>query len=193
MITYIIAAYPKADYNYLVNRYQLKLIAWLLLQGGTEVTENSESEEAKKKKKKRKARGKGSMKQQTDPPTVAVSELFPDGNFPIGQIMDYPSTIRVDDRTAKDRFTSEEARALDRMHHDIYNEARQAAEAHRQTRKHIKNWVCHISVAKSYICSKISIYITYIIILSIICFISYILLFSIYPSSFCLSFMNLQF
>lgn len=37
-----------------------------------------------------------------------------------------------DDRTARDRFTSEEKRALDRMHNDIYNEVRLAAEAHRQ-------------------------------------------------------------
>ncbi|XP_032667486.1 methionine aminopeptidase 2 [Odontomachus brunneus] len=112
-----------------------------IAEGTTEMTENGENEEIKKKKKKRKPRGKGGMKQQTDPPTVPVSELFSDGNFPIGQIMDYPSVTRVDDRTAKDRFTSEEARALDRMHNDIYNEARQAAEAHRQTRKHIMKWV----------------------------------------------------
>lgn len=55
--------------------------------------------------------------------------------------MDHPSAAGVDDRTAKDRFSSEEARAFDRMHNDIYNEARQAAEAHRQTRKHIMKWV----------------------------------------------------
>lgn len=110
--------------------------------GPTEMAENDgESEEVKKKKKKRKPRGKGGVKQQTDPPTVPVSELFPDGNFPIGQIMDHPSAAGIDDRMAKNRFTSEEARALDRMHNDIYNEARQAAEAHRQTRKHIMKWV----------------------------------------------------
>lgn len=40
-----------------------------------------------------------------------------------------------DARTAKNRFTSEEARALERLHNDIYNEARQAAEAHRQVIK----------------------------------------------------------
>lgn len=39
-----------------------------------------------------------------------------------------------DERKAKDRFTNEEMRALDRLHNDIYNEARQAAEAHRQVR-----------------------------------------------------------
>lgn len=44
--------------------------------------------------------------------------------------MDYP--ILNDNRTAKDRFTSEEKRALDRSQNDIYNEARIAAEAHRQ-------------------------------------------------------------
>lgn len=49
--------------------------------------------------------------------------------------------MQYDDRTAKDRFTNEEKRALDRMHNDIYNEVRLAAEAHRQTRKHIQKWV----------------------------------------------------
>lgn len=114
-----------------------------IVEPAVDVTENdAETEEAKKKKKKRKQRGKtGNVKQQTDPPTIPVSKLFPDGNFPIGQIMDHPSVAGVDDRTAKDRFSSEEARAFDRMHNDIYNEARHAAEAHRQTRKHIMKWV----------------------------------------------------
>lgn len=44
--------------------------------------------------------------------------------------MEYP--VVGDSRTAKDRFTSEEKRALDRLHNDIYNEVRHAAEAHRQ-------------------------------------------------------------
>lgn len=41
-------------------------------------------------------------------------------------------SIVGDDRTAKDRFTSEEKKALDRAQMDIYNEVRCAAEAHRQ-------------------------------------------------------------
>ncbi|XP_011306767.1 methionine aminopeptidase 2 [Fopius arisanus] len=98
-------------------------------------------EDVKKKKKKRKPRGKGQTKQQTDPPSIPVSELFPDGNFPEGQIMEHPPAAGVDERTAKNRFTSEEARALERMLNVIYTEARHAAEAHRQTRKHIMNWV----------------------------------------------------
>lgn len=55
------------------------------------------------------------------------------GNYPVGQEMDY--------RTAKDRYTSEEARTLDRLHNDIYAEARQAAEAHRQ----VTNYAFHIN------------------------------------------------
>merc|ERR1712071_186687 len=76
---------------------------------------------------------------QTDPPTVPIVQLYPDGNFPIGEIQDYP--IGNDDRTAKDRFTSEEKKALDRSQNDIYNEARCAAEAHRQTRQYMQNYI----------------------------------------------------
>ncbi|PNF18389.1 Methionine aminopeptidase 2 [Cryptotermes secundus] len=97
------------------------------------------SEDAKKKKKKRKARGKGNQKPQTDPPSIPVAELFPDGVFPVGQEMEYP--LVNDSRTAINRFTNEEKRALDRLHNDIYNEVRHAAEAHRQTRQHIQKWV----------------------------------------------------
>lgn len=102
----------------------------------------------KPKKNKNKNKGKGggaggSMKKsQTDPPTLPVAELFPDGVFPTGEIMEYPMPKDVSDhRTAKDRFTSEEKRALDRMHADIYMELRQAAEAHRQTRQYMKKFI----------------------------------------------------
>ncbi|XP_041976582.1 methionine aminopeptidase 2 [Aricia agestis] len=119
---------------------------------GTESTTNSQSEVAEKtqsltieessgdkKKKKNKKGGKGV--QQTDPPTIPIAELFPDGNFPEGQIMEHGPAEGIDERTAKDRFSSEEKRALDRMHQDIYQEIRHAAEAHRQTRKHMRNWI----------------------------------------------------
>lgn len=89
--------------------------------------ENAENVDGEKKKKKRN-RKKGSKPTQTDPPSIPIVELFSDQVFPLGEIMDYP----LDDRTAKDRFTSEEKRALDRLHNDIYNEVRLAAEAHRQ-------------------------------------------------------------
>jgi methionyl aminopeptidase len=78
-------------------------------------------------------------KQQTDPPTLPVSELFPDGNFPEGQIMEY-ADLSADGRSSKDRYTSEEARAVDRAQLDMYKEVRQAAEAHRQTRRYIQKF-----------------------------------------------------
>lgn len=46
--------------------------------------------------------------------------------------MEHGPAEGIDERTAKDRFSSEEKRALDRMHNYIYQEIRQAAEAHRQ-------------------------------------------------------------
>lgn len=96
-------------------------------------------------------------KGQTEPPTIPIVALFPDGstnfitflmwtslrqilstiigNFPVGEEVEYP--VGADDRTAKGRFTSEEKKALDRSQMDIYNEVRCAAEAHRQVIKNI--------------------------------------------------------
>ncbi|KAK2186173.1 hypothetical protein NP493_212g07026 [Ridgeia piscesae] len=94
---------------------------------------------AAKKKKKKKKKNKG-PKQQTDPPSIPVSELFPDRNYPEGQIMEYEvPKDEKDDRTAKDRFTSEEKRMLDRMQQDLYQDVRQAAEVHRQTRHYMQS------------------------------------------------------
>ncbi|XP_047020323.1 methionine aminopeptidase 2 [Helicoverpa zea] len=101
-----------------------------------------DGDEKKKKKKKNKSKsGKGPSKEQTNPPTIPIAELYPDGNFPEGQIMEHGPAEGIDDRTAKERFSSEEKRALDRLHQDIYQEIRHAAEAHRQTRKHMRDWI----------------------------------------------------
>ena len=104
------------------------------------------TEEAKKKRKRNRNKNKkkaddsiASNVQQTDPPSLPVSQLFPDGNFPEGQVMEHH--IANDDKKAADRFSSEEARAIDRAQLDMYNEIRQAAEAHRQTRQYIQKWV----------------------------------------------------
>ena len=123
-------------------------------ENGTSV-ETVNGEGAKKKKNKKKSNYEdGPTKEgsvgpsqpqkkkatvQSDPPTVPVSQLFPNGQFPIGQIMDHP--VGQSDTTAKNRFNSEEARAVDRLQLDLYNEVRQAAEAHRQTRQYIQRWV----------------------------------------------------
>uniref|UniRef100_A0A7G3AJ32 Methionine aminopeptidase 2 n=1 Tax=Lutzomyia longipalpis TaxID=7200 RepID=A0A7G3AJ32_LUTLO len=101
--------------------------------------ESTAAGDGEKKKKKKNKSKKGGANGQTDPPSVPIAKLFLDGNFPEGEIMHHPTL--VDDRTAKDRFTNEEKRALDRLHLDIYNDLRHAAEAHRQTRQHIQRWI----------------------------------------------------
>lgn len=114
-----------------------------------ETAEAAEAGSDKKKKKRKKNKKKGGAAggaaaapgsgKQTNPPSIPIIELFPDGDFPIGEIQEYP--VNKDDRTAKDRFTSEEKKAIDAAHTEIYNELRLAAEAHRQTRQHIQKFV----------------------------------------------------
>uniref|UniRef100_T1IT38 Methionine aminopeptidase 2 n=1 Tax=Strigamia maritima TaxID=126957 RepID=T1IT38_STRMM len=113
-----------------------------VLNGENDDKDPTAAKKKKKKKKKSKTPGQSepeSVKKgkQTTPPTIPISELFPEGNFPEGEIMEYPTV--ADGRTAKDRFTSEEKRAMDRLQSDIYNDVRQAAEAHRQTRQYMLN------------------------------------------------------
>ncbi|KAH9381751.1 hypothetical protein HPB48_010570 [Haemaphysalis longicornis] len=69
-------------------------------------------------------------KQQTDPPSIPICDLFPDGNFPVGEEVEHP--IANDSRTGKNRFTDPEKKAMEGMSQDQYREIRQAAEAHRQ-------------------------------------------------------------
>ena len=84
---------------------------------------SGEGGKAEKAKKSNKNKNKAKTpKTQTDPPTVPISVLFSGKDYPEGQIMDHP--IGNDDAKAKQRFTSEEARALDRAQLDMYNEIR---------------------------------------------------------------------
>lgn len=112
-----------------------KLNGQNLLNGDEEGEATGEA--AKKKKKKK----KGGGKQQTVPPSIPVCELFPDGNYPEGEIMKHPDVHGGCCQTAKDRFTDEEKRALDRANNYIYQEVRLAAEAHRQTRQYMREFI----------------------------------------------------
>ena len=59
---------------------------------GEQKETSSESSGRKKANKKKKG---VSPKEQTDPPTVPVSELFPDGTFPIGQVFLFSFTAVI--------------------------------------------------------------------------------------------------
>ena len=65
---------------------------------------------------------------------MLLSQLFPDGNYPTGEIVDYT------DQNAY-RTTSEEKRHLDRMNNDFLAEYRHGAEIHRQVRQWSQKWM----------------------------------------------------
>ncbi|CAH8476214.1 unnamed protein product [Schistosoma turkestanicum] len=80
-----------------------------------------------------------SVTRQTDPPSIPICQLYPKGDYPVGEIIDYePNT---DCRTAINRTTSEECKARDSAHVEIYQQFREGAEVHRQTRNYIKKWI----------------------------------------------------
>lgn len=89
-------------------------------------------EATKKKKKKNKSKKKKEPIEQTNPPSIPVSELFPAGDFPEGEVQQYK-----DDNLW--RTTSEEKRELERLEKPMYNAVRRAAEVHRQVRKYMRS------------------------------------------------------
>ncbi|KAL4921212.1 peptidase M24, structural domain-containing protein [Aspergillus aurantiobrunneus] len=83
----------------------------------------------KKKKRKSKKKKKGGAKVQSSPPRVPVSNLFPNGQYPEGETVEYKNENSY-------RTTNEEKRYLDRMNNDFLQEYRQGAEVHRQVRQY---------------------------------------------------------
>ncbi|KAF2013603.1 methionine aminopeptidase 2-like protein [Aaosphaeria arxii CBS 175.79] len=92
------------------------------------------------KKKRRNNRGRKKKKavigQQTYPPRIALANIFANKPYPEGQIVDY-----VQDENLQ-RTTAEELRhqaALGNMDDDFLKDYREAAEVHRQVRKHAQD------------------------------------------------------
>uniref|UniRef100_A0A673ZLK4 Methionine aminopeptidase 2 n=1 Tax=Salmo trutta TaxID=8032 RepID=A0A673ZLK4_SALTR len=81
----------------------------------------------------------GTVKGQTDPPTVPICELYPSAVFPKGEECEYPPS--KDGRSAAWRTTHEEKRVLDKANEEMWSDFRQAAEAHRQVRNYINTWI----------------------------------------------------
>ncbi|VUZ46037.1 unnamed protein product [Hymenolepis diminuta] len=108
-----------------------------MVSGGNDAAAETEDKQDQNKsttsrKKKNKKRGLT----QTDPPTIPVFQLYPDKNFPVGQILDYAPA--ADGRTASNRLTSEELRLSDESRLEVYQDIRQAAEVHRTVRNHMR-------------------------------------------------------
>lgn len=89
----------------------------------------------KKKKKKRKLKKKKkATTSQSSPPRVPLSDLFPAGEYPTGELLEYGADMN----TA--RTTGEELRYNGRQHLEdpaFLNDYRKAAEVHRQ----VRHWV----------------------------------------------------
>ncbi|KAL8672375.1 MAG: hypothetical protein Q9168_003148 [Polycauliona sp. 1 TL-2023] len=83
---------------------------------------------AKKKKNKKKKPKKKKPTVQTDPPSILISQLFPNDSYPRGEEVNYK-----DDNSY--RTTNEEKRHLDNINSDFLSDYRQAAETHRQVRQ----------------------------------------------------------
>lgn len=97
---------------------------------GTTTTTTTSSKKKRNKKKK--------VLVQTDPPSIAIKDLFRDGNYPVGELLLHPD---LDENTAMYRTTSAENKAMDEANQDWYKEFRLAAEAHRQTRKYMQSYI----------------------------------------------------
>jgi methionyl aminopeptidase len=69
---------------------------------------------------------------QTNPPTIPMRQLYPDGKFPIGEIENYKDEANLY------RSTSEEKRLLERLSEDELQNARRSAEVHRQVREFVR-------------------------------------------------------
>lgn len=86
----------------------------------------SDAKKKRKKSKKKKKPADPTLK-QTSPPRVLLSNLFPSGEYPEGEIQPYNENLA--------RTTGEEIRANDRMDSTFLNDYRFAAEVHRQVRQ----------------------------------------------------------
>ncbi|KAJ9491116.1 Methionine aminopeptidase 2-2 [Penicillium thymicola] len=98
-------------------------------EGAAEAGAAGADKKKKKKKPKKKGKKKGGAKVQSEPPRVPVCNLFPNGQYPEGEIVEY-----LNDNAY--RTTDEEKRYLDRMNNDFLQEYRQGAEVHRQVRQY---------------------------------------------------------
>ncbi|KAH8725918.1 methionine aminopeptidase 2-like protein [Phaeosphaeriaceae sp. PMI808] len=101
------------------------------------VTVQASNGDKKKRKRNKKKNKKPSSVQQTVPPRVALTEVFPNQSYPEGEIVEYA----ISNDNLK-RTTAEELRhlsVLSNMDDDFLKDYRKAAEVHRQVRQHAQS------------------------------------------------------
>ncbi|KAH7165180.1 peptidase M24, structural domain-containing protein [Dactylonectria macrodidyma] len=96
------------------------------------------ADKSKKKKKRKPRKKKKATTKQSSPPRVALSDLFPLGEYPTGELTGY------DDDVNTARTTAAELRYRGRRHLEdpaFLNDYRKAAEVHRQVRHWVRDTV----------------------------------------------------
>lgn len=95
--------------------------------------ETTQKKRKKRNKKKSKKKSKANaVTEQSSPPRIPLDQLFPSGNFPEGQVLEYQATART---------TAAERRYNDRQYWEdetFLRNYRKAAEIHRQTRRWVQ-------------------------------------------------------
>ena len=109
-----------------------------------------------KKKKKKKKKSKKKKLEQSDPPRIGLSKLFPTGIYPEGEIQPYKDEyVPLELFLTKDptyvlnsntwRITSEEKRYEEKLANEdpetTYNDIRRGAEVHRQVRQRARKFI----------------------------------------------------
>lgn len=98
---------------------------------------------AKKKAKAAAARNASAATGQSEPPRIGLSKLFPNGQYPIGEIQQYDESKFLDE--SRKRVTQEELRERERITQQQegcdYNLIRKAAEVHRQARSYARKTI----------------------------------------------------
>jgi methionyl aminopeptidase len=97
-------------------------------------TTASKKKRKRNKKKKKVAASNGAAQTQSSPPRVPLSELFPNGDYPEGEVQQYVGPLT---KTTEVRYL---ARQAGRDENFLPN-YRKAAEVHRQTRQYIQSTV----------------------------------------------------
>ena len=103
------------------------------------ITSTPSNTKIKKKRRSKKSKKKSTTaSKQTSPPTIPITQLFPDANYPPGQVLEYPPHIEGTRRT-----TATELRHSLRQNLDdpvFLSNYRHAAEVHRQTRSWVRSY-----------------------------------------------------
>lgn len=100
-----------------------------------------------KKKRKKRSKAKKTKPQQSSPPRTLLSSLYPQEDYPVGQLVLYDNLRRT---------TDEELRSVSRHWDDTFlKDYRHAAEIHRQVRQYVQQNVIKPGVKMSTIADEI--------------------------------------